>query len=123
MSKKLAFCLAAVAFALAGCKSTPDVDSSVTSVSEEGGIRFTRITDDNDAVAVTDVPVQGNRRIPVVQKVFDRDGHITDPDIEKIVRRTATNLLDYVKQTICPAVTLERLMREGQRPDPELVTA
>ena len=77
MSKKLAFCLAAVAFALVGCKSTPEVDSSVTSVSEEGGIRFTRITDDNDAVAVTDIPVQGNRRIPVVQKVFDvsRDGN------------------------------------------------
>jgi FMN reductase len=58
-----------------------------------------------------------------VQKVIDKDGRIVDPEIEQIVRRTATNLLGYVKQNICPAVTLERLMREGRSEDPELVTA
>ncbi len=58
-----------------------------------------------------------------VQKVIDANGRIVDPEIEKIVRRTATNLLEYVKQNICPAVTLERLLREGQSADPELVTA
>jgi len=58
-----------------------------------------------------------------VQKVIDAEGRIVDPEIEKIVRRTGTNLLAYVHQNICPAVTLERLLREGQSADPELVTA
>jgi len=111
MSKKLAFCLAAVAFALAGCKSTPDVDSSVTSVSEEGGIRFTRITDDNDAVSVTDIPVQGNRRIPVVQKVFDvsRDGNKV---AYLATRDKKTNI--YVKNLATGAKgTLQRTFRDN----------
>jgi chromate reductase, NAD(P)H dehydrogenase (quinone) len=58
-----------------------------------------------------------------VQKVIDRDGHIVDPEIEKVVRRTATNLLEYVKQNICSAVTLERLLREGKGAEPDVVTA
>jgi FMN reductase len=48
-----------------------------------------------------------------VQKVFDRDGHVLDPMVEKMVRQTATSLIDYIKNNICPAATLERLLREG----------
>src|SRR5436190_5553539 len=111
MSKKLAFCLAAVAFALAGCKSTPDVDSSVTSVSEEGGIRFTRITDENDAVSVIDIPAAGNRRIPLVQKVFDvsRDGNKV---AYLATRDKKTNI--YVKNLATGARgTLQRTFRDN----------
>jgi len=115
MSKKLALRLAVVgvaaSFLLAGCKSAPEVDSSVTSVSEEGGIRFTRITDDNDAVSVTDIPIQGNRRIPVVQKVFDvsRDGGKV---AYLATRDKKTNI--YVKNLATGAKgTLQRTFRDN----------
>lgn len=48
-----------------------------------------------------------------VQKVFDADGHPIDPGVEKLVRGVATNLLNFLNQHVCPAVTLERLLREG----------
>jgi NAD(P)H-dependent FMN reductase len=48
-----------------------------------------------------------------VQKVFDREGHVLDPAVEKLVRQAATNLVGYIEKSICPTVTLERLLREG----------
>ena len=48
-----------------------------------------------------------------VQKVFDTSGHALDPAIEKLVRSVATNLMNYIHQNLCPAVTLERLLRQG----------
>ncbi len=53
-----------------------------------------------------------------VQKVFSPDGRVLDPNVEKAVRSVATNLLNYIHANICPAVTLERLLRTG-----EVVTA
>jgi NAD(P)H-dependent FMN reductase len=58
-----------------------------------------------------------------VQKVFDRDGHVLDPMAEKMVRQTAANLIGYITHNICPAATLERLLREGALADPNIVTA
>ena len=57
-----------------------------------------------------------------VQKVFDRAGHIMEPPVEKIVRQAAANLLGYIEKHICPAVTLERLLREGTTEHPDVVT-
>lgn len=57
-----------------------------------------------------------------VQKVFDRDGHILDPSVEKAVRQTATSLLGFIEKNICPAVTLERLLRDGQAEHPNVVS-
>jgi chromate reductase len=48
-----------------------------------------------------------------VQKVFDREGHVLDATAEKMVRQVATNLTGYIERNVCPAVTLERLLREG----------
>jgi chromate reductase len=48
-----------------------------------------------------------------VQKVFDPEGHVLDATVEKTVRRAATSLMNYIEKHICPAVTLERLLREG----------
>lgn len=48
-----------------------------------------------------------------VQKVFDAEGRCLDPGVEKRVRSVATNLLDYIRQNICPRIQLERLVREG----------
>jgi FMN reductase len=57
-----------------------------------------------------------------VQKVFDRDGRALDPAAEKMVRQVATNLMAYIQRNLCPAVTLERLLRQGMPTDPTVVT-
>ncbi len=48
-----------------------------------------------------------------VQRVFDKEGNCLDPAVEKLVRGVATNLLNYLEQSVCPRITLERLLREG----------
>jgi FMN reductase len=48
-----------------------------------------------------------------VQKAFDADGRCLDPAVEKRVRGAATHLLDYLRRHVCPAITLERVLREG----------
>lgn len=48
-----------------------------------------------------------------VQKVFAADGRCLDPAVEKRVRGVATNLTNYLRQHVCPAIQLERLVREG----------
>lgn len=48
-----------------------------------------------------------------VQKVFDSEGHVLDPAVDKLIRSLAKSLLDYIHQNLCPAVTLERLLRGG----------
>ena len=52
-----------------------------------------------------------------VQKVFDRDGRVLDPGVERMTRQAATNLVAYIEKHLCPAVTLERLLREGAMPN------
>lgn len=49
-----------------------------------------------------------------VQKVFDSEGRCLDTAVEKQVRRVGINLVDYIRKSVCPAVTLERLMRTGE---------
>jgi chromate reductase, NAD(P)H dehydrogenase (quinone) len=48
-----------------------------------------------------------------VQKVFDANGVVADPAAERLLRKVATNLMDYLKQSVCPRITLEKLLREG----------
>lgn len=48
-----------------------------------------------------------------VQTVFDAEGRCLDPKVERYVRRVATSLIDYIRQNVCPRVTLERVLREG----------
>lgn len=47
-----------------------------------------------------------------VQKAFDEDGNCLDPRVEKRVRGVATTLVDYIEKSVCPGVTLERMVRE-----------
>jgi chromate reductase len=47
------------------------------------------------------------------QKVFDAQGKCLDANLEKLIRGVGTNVVDYIRQTVCPRVTLERLLREG----------
>ena len=48
-----------------------------------------------------------------VQKVFDSEGRCLDPAVEKLLRRVATSLTEYIHLRICPAITLERILRTG----------
>ena len=48
-----------------------------------------------------------------VQKVFDADGRCLDPAVEKLIRSVATNLTNYMQRHVCPAIQLERILREG----------
>jgi NAD(P)H-dependent FMN reductase len=48
-----------------------------------------------------------------VQKIFDSSGRITDAAMEKLIRGLATNVMNYIHNAICPAITLERVLREG----------
>jgi chromate reductase len=48
-----------------------------------------------------------------VQKVFDADGRVLDPAVEKMIRNVATNVVNYVQHNICPGIALERILRDG----------
>jgi FMN reductase len=48
-----------------------------------------------------------------VQLAFDPSGKVLDPEVEKLIRRVATTLMEYLMRHVCPAITLERLLREG----------
>ena len=48
-----------------------------------------------------------------VQNIFDDAGNCTDEGSEKAIRSVATNLLDYIHNSICPRITLESMLREG----------
>lgn len=46
-----------------------------------------------------------------VQKVFDTEGRCLDAEVERRIRMAATNLTDYLRGHVCPAIQLERLLR------------
>lgn len=48
-----------------------------------------------------------------VQKAFSAEGVCTDPAVEKRVRGVGTNLLDYIRRSVCPRIQLEQILREG----------
>ena len=49
-----------------------------------------------------------------VQRLFDDDGNCLEESIEKRIRGLATNLLDYIRGSICPRVALEEAVRRGE---------
>ena len=58
-----------------------------------------------------------------VQRVFDSEGHCLDPGIEKMIRGVAGNLLGYIHRSVCPRLTLERILREGPESLPQDILA
>ena len=48
-----------------------------------------------------------------VQKAFDEEGNCLDEAVEKRIRGVATNLLDYIHDSICPRIALEAMVRSG----------
>jgi len=47
-----------------------------------------------------------------VKKVFDEDGNCLDARVERQVRGVATNLMDFIRQNVCPRIALEAMVRE-----------
>ena len=47
-----------------------------------------------------------------VDRFFDDQGHCTDEAIERRVRGVATNLMDYLRQNVCPRMALEAIVRQ-----------
>jgi FMN reductase len=48
-----------------------------------------------------------------VREVLDETGRCTDERVERQVRELATALMGYIEQAVCPAHTLEAMVREG----------
>lgn len=46
-----------------------------------------------------------------VRNVFDVNGHCNDSNVERQLRGIAANLLDYIRSAVCPAITLEEMLR------------
>ena len=58
-----------------------------------------------------------------VQRVFDHEGHCLNPAIERMIRCVAGNLMGYIHQSVCPRLTLERMLREGPGSVPQDILA
>jgi len=49
--------------------------------------------------------------VPNVQKVFDKDGRCLEPNVEKLIRGVAGNLMNYIHHAICPLAMSGREVR------------
>ncbi|SDW66745.1 NADPH-dependent FMN reductase [Marinobacter mobilis] len=58
------------------------------------------------------VPLPLAVSIPLIQQVFNEQGECQDPRAEALIRRSATSLLDYINNAVCPKLSLEALLRE-----------
>jgi chromate reductase len=56
-----------------------------------------------------------------VRTVFDTEGRCLDSGAERLIRSVATNLITYIEQNVCPRVTLEHLLSEGEQ-TPKIVS-
>ena len=57
------------------------------------------------------IVLPGPVSVAAVHKVFDENGQCTDPAMEQRIRSVATNLIDYIRDNICPRVALEQMVR------------
>ncbi len=57
------------------------------------------------------IVLPGPVSVAAVHKVFDEKGQCIDPAVEQRIRGVATNLIDYIRDNICPRVALEQMVR------------
>ncbi|MCZ6760889.1 MAG: NAD(P)H-dependent oxidoreductase [Gemmatimonadetes bacterium] len=60
---------------------------------------------------VGSIVLPGPVSVAGVRQVFDEDGRCLDGEAEKQIRSVATKMVDYVRQSVCPAQCLEVLVR------------
>lgn len=56
--------------------------------------------------------IAGERHI--VGEVFDKDGNCLDPAVVKRICSVAGNVMGYMERNICPAISLEAMVRERE---------
>ena len=61
------------------------------------------------------IVLPGPVSVAAVHKVFDDQGRCLDPGIEKRIRGVATNLVDYIRNTVCPRIALEQMVRADSK--------
>lgn len=61
---------------------------------------------------VGSIVLPGPVSVAGVNKLFDEEGNCLEESTEKRVRGVATNLMDYLKQNVCPRIALEIMVRE-----------
>ena len=61
------------------------------------------------------IVLPGPVSVASVNTVFDDDGHCLDPELEKRIRGTATSLIDYIHNHICPKLALEAMVRDSSQ--------
>jgi len=59
------------------------------------------------------IVLPGPVSIAGVRTVFDDDERCLNEAIEKMVRGVATNLIEYIRGSVCPRLALEEMMRQG----------
>lgn len=59
------------------------------------------------------VVLPGPVSVAGVNRVFDEDGNCVDERAGKRIRGCATGMLDYIRQSICPRMALEAMVRES----------
>ena len=59
------------------------------------------------------IVLPGPVSIAGVGRVFDEEGNCLDEGSEKRIRSVATNLIDYIQDSVCPRMALESLVRSG----------
>ena len=63
------------------------------------------------------IVLPGSVSVSNVRQVFNDQGKCLDEKVEQRVRGLATNLIDYIHNTICPKIALEQMVRgEGAKP-------
>lgn len=58
------------------------------------------------------IVLPGPVSVAAVNKVFDEEGRCLDESTERRVRGVATNLMDYLRQNVCPRMALEAFVRD-----------
>jgi chromate reductase len=54
----------------------------------------------------------GGVSVAQVNRVFDQDGNCLDEKMEDRIRGVARHMVDFIERTVCPAIALERMVRE-----------
>ena len=54
----------------------------------------------------------GSASIPQVDQHFNEKGECITPKIEKRIRSISENLINFIKENICPKIALEEIVRE-----------
>lgn len=60
------------------------------------------------------IVLPGSVSVARVHTVFDEQGRLTDPVIERQLRGLASGLLDYIRGAVCPRLALEAMVRASQ---------